>query len=569
MAKKSDGPPPRPKLDRNLMEQLMFGTGRVRRFTQDSPVLPDVWLEYAKELEVKLLLTPYRENSTGDIRRELRERLTEQSSSKSPPRVVYNQSTVAATLGFEDLVRIVLPMTAWWERLGQWRIENVQGETAQNKLAEAVQDPEHPSPLPTTDKPGEERRPPPELLWMIRVVGALALVHRGRNLPAVFLKHGAGAAKTKDWKILVQAVADLIRGVQTGSQKARIYSVSLNREASPTVARSTLAVKADAARLLFNVSCRDLAWAVIDAGIDARHPAFRLRTAKDKDVPLCGDAFRDPSGELANCTRVIETYDFTQIDLLLDPETAEQPAHLTKRLQGKQGKELKAQLKTLDEALTSGRSIDWKLIGPLLRIPQDEGEKKYDSPAHDHGTHVAGILAGDWKRTDTQALEEDLVGVCPDLRLYDLRVLDKDGRGDEFSVMAALQFIRHLNAHNDCMVMHGVNLSMSVPHDVANFACGRTPVCEECERVVASGCRRGGRGRQSRVPQAADAGPRRHRRLSLHQHHRSRERRERSSPSVPPTAIMPHTYGVSYFSSRGPTGDGRTKPDLVAPGERI
>jgi serine protease AprX len=26
---------------------------------------------------------------------------------------------------------------------------------------------------------------------------------------------------------------------------------------------------------------------------------------------------------------------------------------------------------------------------------------------------------------------------------------------------------------------------------------------------------------------------------------------------------------VSFFSSRGPTGDGRAKPDLVAPGERI
>jgi subtilisin family serine protease len=26
---------------------------------------------------------------------------------------------------------------------------------------------------------------------------------------------------------------------------------------------------------------------------------------------------------------------------------------------------------------------------------------------------------------------------------------------------------------------------------------------------------------------------------------------------------------VSYFSSKGPTGDGRLKPDLVAPGERI
>jgi subtilisin family serine protease len=31
----------------------------------------------------------------------------------------------------------------------------------------------------------------------------------------------------------------------------------------------------------------------------------------------------------------------------------------------------------------------------------------------------------------------------------------------------------------------------------------------------------------------------------------------------------PHTYGVSFFSSRGPTADGRRKPDVVAPGERI
>jgi serine protease AprX len=31
----------------------------------------------------------------------------------------------------------------------------------------------------------------------------------------------------------------------------------------------------------------------------------------------------------------------------------------------------------------------------------------------------------------------------------------------------------------------------------------------------------------------------------------------------------PHHYGVSYFSSKGPTGDGRLKPDLVAPGEKV
>jgi hypothetical protein len=32
---------------------------------------------------------------------------------------------------------------------------------------------------------------------------------------------------------------------------------------------------------------------------------------------------------------------------------------------------------------------------------------------------------------------------------------------------------------------------------------------------------------------------------------------------------LPQLYGVSYFSSKGPTIDGRMKPDLVAPGEKI
>src|SRR5215207_6681901 len=141
MGREKHNMPDHPKLDRKLVEQLMFGTGRVRRFTQDSPVLPDVWLEYAKgpgerltgEPEepgpfppVKLLLTPFRENYAGDIRRELRERLAAErgisgdnsgANSGEIPRVIYNQSTVAATLCFEDLVRAVLPMTAFWERL--------------------------------------------------------------------------------------------------------------------------------------------------------------------------------------------------------------------------------------------------------------------------------------------------------------------------------------------------------------------------------------------------------------------------------------------------------------------
>jgi subtilisin family serine protease len=39
--------------------------------------------------------------------------------------------------------------------------------------------------------------------------------------------------------------------------------------------------------------------------------------------------------------------------------------------------------------------------------------------------------------------------------------------------------------------------------------------------------------------------------------------------TVGATSSSPHTTGVSYFSSKGPTGDGRLKPDIVAPGERV
>jgi hypothetical protein len=560
------------QLDRKLMEQLMFGTGRVRRFTQDSPVLPDVWLEYMKEADdetgsfpaVKLLLSPYREASSGDVRRELLRRLRQERQREEwrvfghdperLPRVAYNQTTVAATLFFEDLIRVVLPMTDWWVTLDrQLDIEDVQNEDVQDFLAEVVQDPEHPLPFPHS-----KILPPPALLWMIRVAGTLAIAQRREPLPPGFLgKNGVVDAKTEDWKRVVQAAAELIRDVTPVDPKARIYSVSLNREATPTISRSTLAIKADAARLLFHISCSSLAWAVVDCGIDARHPAFRQRTK---------------SGELEKdwtCSRVTATYDFTEIDLLLDPDTPEWPAQVEKRLKDgtPEAEELRAQLEDLKSSLSNGRTLDWKVIAPLLLIPHEEGQ--YMPPGMDHGTHVAGILASDWKSAESGGiLEEDLVGVCPDLRLYDLRVLNAEGRGDEFAVMAALQFIRYLNSTNDFMAVHGANLSLSIPHDIANYACGRTPVCEECERVVNSG-----------VVVVAAAGNQGYRKYSTAEGGTT-EAYNSISITDPGNADLiitvgathrfrPHTYGVSYFSSRGPTGDGRSKPDLVAPGEKI
>jgi serine protease AprX len=109
---------------------------------------------------------------------------------------------------------------------------------------------------------------------------------------------------------------------------------------------------------------------------------------------------------------------------------------------------------------------------------------------------------------------------------------------------------------------------VSVPHEVANYACGRTPVCEECERAVANGLvvvtAAGNRG-FNRLVQAERGALGDYRFISITDPGNSQNVITVGSTH----RFMPHNYGVSYFSSRGPTGDGRSKPDLVAPGERI
>jgi serine protease AprX len=157
--------------------------------------------------------------------------------------------------------------------------------------------------------------------------------------------------------------------------------------------------------------------------------------------------------------------------------------------------------------------------------------------------------------------------MCPDINIWDLRVLAPTLKETEFAVIAALQFVRYVNERYSFMTIHGANLSLSIPHDVSNYACGRTPVCEECERVVSSG-----------IVVVAAAGNQGYRKYTTEEG--TTTAYNSISITDPGNADLiitvgathrfrPHTYGVSYFSSRGPTGDGRSKPDLVAPGEKI
>lgn len=545
------------KIDRRDLEELIYGRGGARRFTQDSPVLPDVWFEFGEKLtgKVDLLLNPHYEASPGRVAQVVEERLAAEQSSGAADKfpcndsggsdIAYNQSTVVVRLCFHELIRVVLPLTGWWEK-NVWKTDGKQLKLflTDKKVRDAITrvfDGEPIDPLIQTIEP--------QLIWMMKVIGTIGAAARGTEP-----RNGLPTSKQ-----ILDACTDLVRDLQPTDTEAQalIWTVTKNRPATVSVARSTMAVKADAARRLFEINCSKLTWAIVDSGIDARHPAFRVR---DKLGKPDADVFK---------TRVTATYDFTLIrQLLRSDKTADEKAIVSGRpALAKAMKRIDAEkVKELRRSLQSGREVDWELLKPVIEVPHKQGE--YIVPKHAHGTHVAGIVAADWRPEDPESPGDYPVrGVCPDMKLYDLRVLDDQGQGDEFSVIAAMQFVRYLNAHKDLMVIHGVNLSLSIRHDVANYACGSTPVCEEANRVVGAGTVVvTAAGNNGYLYFVTTSGPEEgYRSISI------------TDPGNTDSVITvgathrdsAHLYGVSYFSSRGPTGDGRLKPDLVAPGEKI
>ncbi|AWN39124.1 serine protease [Methylobacterium radiodurans] len=353
-------------------------------------------------------------------------------------------------------------------------------------------------------------------------------------------------------------------GEGTG-QEPRIWTINRNREASVSVGVSRRTVKADAAHCVFNLDTTGIRWGIVDDGVDARHPAFRDR--KRLETERVRDPAFDPEAGWAAVTRVSETYDFTFLRRLI--ATGRIPRSESggwpDRLQASaETRRFRRQIEAMRRRYDDGGDLDWTTIQTIIRVPHGPG---YRPPASAHGTHVAGILAADWPQEENPERDIDVRGICPALELYDLRVFGDDGAGgDEFTIQAALEFVGFLNKNRRLPVIHGVNLSLSIPHEVESFACGRTPVCEECNRLSGQGvvvvAAAGNRGW---VTGRADDHFGDFRSITVTDPGNAREVITVGSTH----RIEPHTYGVSFFSSRGPTGDGRIKPDLVAPGEKI
>jgi len=310
-----------------------------------------------------------------------------------------------------------------------------------------------------------------------------------------------------------RAIQELVRRDQArGEHKfdRAIYHIWPDFDLKPLIFKSISTVKGDAAHNAFAAFGAEIVWAVIDSGIDGTHPHFAKHKNLDVGLPL-------------------QHRDFT-------------------------------------------------------------GRGKPLEDAFGHGTHVAGIIAGEMDNDtmdivaitryrdekgdprDQSRTLDSISGMAPRCKILSLKVLDDDGKGNgtgrASSIMAALQYIQRLNGNGRRLLVHGVNLSVGYDFEPEWFACGQSPLCVEVDRLVRSGVvvvvAAGNSGYgfiESAQQGVVSAG------LDL----------TINDPGNSDLAItvgsthrdMPHTYGVSYFSSKGPTGDGRMKPDLLAPGEKI
>ena len=301
---------------------------------------------------------------------------------------------------------------------------------------------------------------------------------------------------------------------------ALIYHVWPDLVVEAHLDRSVSTIQADAASRTFNSSGAGVVWAVVDSGIDEDHPHFAV-----------------------NQTVAASTVAALHKDFTVAPNGREAP----------------------------------------LR------------DVYGHGTHVAGIIAGqapgiaellriatneptaqdmpNWGAR-TLPVGGTLAGVAPRANLVSLKVLDDSGRTLSSTVIEALDYVRTTNAGGRELQIHGVNLSLGCGWLPRDHAAGQSPLCRELNLLVGTGvvavvsagntgagsARTGLGGQISGVssdvygqlstitdPGNADDA------ITVGSVHRSK----------------PHTYGVTFDSSKGPTLDGRLKPDLVAPGERI
>ena len=211
----------------------------------------------------------------------------------------------------------------------------------------------------------------------------------------------------------------------------------------------------------------------------------------------------------------------------------------------------------------------WDCTQPGAPQPHDPGDPSFAGmDQHGHGTHVAGTIAGLLEVPfKTEEKPRRFAGMAPQAELYGFKVLDAQGDGKDSWIIKALDLIGDLNEAKGFPFIAGLNLSLGGNFDPSVYGCGHTPLCNELRRLWNQGvfvCLAAGNDGYALLQAAHGEIPAN---LDLSIGDPANLEEAIAVGSIHKT--NPQTYGVSYFSSRGPTADGRRKPDVVAPGERI
>ncbi len=178
------------------------------------------------------------------------------------------------------------------------------------------------------------------------------------------------------------------------------------------------------------------------------------------------------------------------------------------------------------------------------------------SDLYGHGTHVAGILAGNGQNSHGASFRKTFMGVADNVNLINLRVLDQNGSGRDSAVIAAIQKAISLKSKYNIRV---INLSLGRPvYESAKL----DPLCQAVESAWKAGI--------VVVVAAGNEG----RNNSAHTDGYGTITAPGNDPYVITVGAMKPMGTttraddlIASYSSKGPTlYDHTAKPDIVAPG---
>jgi hypothetical protein len=249
-----------PVTSRAVVEFVLLGPTHDRRQLQDSPILGDVWAEFAGDpgAAVDLLISPNRTEAAGPVATTLARRLRAMESAPHPPgqesHVAYLQGIIAARLFFDELLRVVVPMTVWWrERQVRKELETYINTDRLNEVIGAIIRWAQAGELTQRNTLAVEFAKFTAIDRYVALAGLILWAGQTAGSEGKGVGGAFDSLKNADEVVgLLGALFQKIVG-DPPLETPLVWQVSLNRRAMPALERSVPAVKGDAARALFKV----------------------------------------------------------------------------------------------------------------------------------------------------------------------------------------------------------------------------------------------------------------------------------------------------------------------------